>query len=323
MIPLKVWLSEPNPILIANPAAGSGRLRSEWKAVIEPNLKKILGPFTVHFTSGPGQAQTLARKAFASGAKLVVAMGGDGTLNEVLNGYFRKSRPINPQAEIGILPFGSGGDFIRSTPIEKDYLLAARRLVQGKAHALDVGLINFDNPQIAPRYFLNIANIGLVANIMNRVNRMNRKLPALGRYVAGSLQGFFDYTGARAKITLAPEKGHKLISYTVNLTNLTIANGRYFGRGMIPAPEALLNDGVFDIFLLKDFKTPDFLVMLPQLYLKKKNIRAHLFKTCHSHKITIQPVGKNSHFLVEADGETIGAGGVTVSLLPGGVRVRM
>lgn len=316
-------MNEQKLILIANPAAGRGRLHSEWETDIKPDLQKILGPFTTHFTSGPGQAKALACKAFSAGATLVVSMGGDGTLNEVVNGYFRDGRPINPKAEIGILPFGSGGDFIRSTAIEKDYRKAARHLVQGKAHAIDVGLIHFENTKLAPRYFINIANVGLVATIMNRVNSMNRKWPALGRYVAGSLQGFFDFEGAEAKITLAPEKGHKLISYTVNLTNLTIANGRYFGRGMIPAPEALLNDGLFDIFLLKDFKAPDFLTMLPQLYLKTKRIRADLYQTARSHKITIQPIGKNSNLLVEADGETIGSGGVMVSLLPGAVRVRM
>ena len=132
-------MNEQKLILIANPAAGRGRLHSEWETDIKPELQKILGPFTTHFTSGPGQAKALACKAFSAGATLVVSMVGDGTLNEVVNGYFRGGRPINPKAEIGILPFGSGGDFIRSTAIEKDYRKAARRLVQGKAHVGEGG----------------------------------------------------------------------------------------------------------------------------------------------------------------------------------------
>jgi diacylglycerol kinase (ATP) len=309
--------------LIANPASGSCKLRQRWKKEIFPALERILGVFQVAFTAGPGDAELLARHALEDGAHLIIAMGGDGTLNEVVNGYFHHGRPVNSKAEIGILPFGSGGDFIRSTSIPRDYLKAAQFLVSTKATAVDVGVIRFTQVKNKSRYFINIANAGLVASIMYRVNKLPRKVPALGRYVAGSMQGFFDYSNIDARISLHDEVSGKKIEKTIALTNVTIANGRCFGRGMKPAPQAQIDDGLFDIFALRDFKTVDFLTLFPQLYLEKKRLAPALYNTYQTRKITIEPVRKNQSLIIEADGENLGSGAVECEVLGRAVRVKV
>ncbi|OVE82041.1 hypothetical protein BVY03_01975 [bacterium K02(2017)] len=297
-------------LLIANPNAGNKCLKRKWESDIHPFLKSKLKKFDVAFTKKAGDATTIAREANQNDYNIVVAMGGDGTINEVANGFLENSKPINPNCTLGILPFGSGGDFIRTLKIDRDYQKATHALITKKTKKIDVGYIEYKNKTTSPRYFINIAEIGLGANIMQRVNAKNKNLPALLRYLTGTLQGFADYNNIKVRLHLK-DQGH----FEVNLTNLVIANGQYFGRGMRPAPQAKLDDGLFDVIVMKDVNLVNFLINFPQIYASKKHMTSKILDNYQASQIEIEVLNPKDDLLTELDGENHGGGNQKVSLL--------
>lgn len=304
--------------LIANPRAGSGRLARRWAADILPLLKSKLPRFDYAFTSGRGDATRLARKALREGAGTVVAMGGDGTLNEVVNGFFENGAAINPNAALGLIPFGSGGDFTRTTGIPRDYRKAIDALAGAKPHPIDVGRVSFADGGIPPRYFINIASAGVVADIMLKVNPLPRVLPALWRYLYGTVTGFMAHKNVRVRIAF---DGGTAKEFT--LTALVVGNGGYFGRGMRPAPNAELDDGLLDVVVLKDARLMKFLRILPRLYRGDVPESSAIHETRRCRTVTVERLGKNDPLWVETDGENHGSGDATFMILPSALPFRL
>ncbi len=326
-----------NIMIIANPVAGGNNLRKRWKRHLEPFLTKHLLKFDHKFTRAPGHATLLTREAIKAGYRVIVSMGGDGTLNEVVNGFFENGHQINPKTELGILPFGSGGDFIRTLKIERNYEKTIKRIKSKKCKKVDVGRVRFRDKRYNDRYFINIAEIGLGAAIMKHVNAKNRLLPALVRYLTGTFQGILKYKNIPVTLNLFPrtrEPGNprtkSLMSQAskshrsdINLTNLIVANGQYFGRGMRPAPHAKLDDGVFDVVVIKDITLLKFLLHFPQMYTKKKLISSKVLETYQAHKVSLKALNRNPKLKCEVDGETYGQGDMTLQIIPGAIKVRV
>lgn len=313
-------MSTPNSaktkrLLIANPKAGSYRLQKKWKKDIEPFLVKTLVHFDYVFTESKDHATELTRLGIQDGYNEIICMGGDGSINEVVNGFFENGHLINPKAKLGILPFGSGGDFTRSLKLSRNYKKCIDPIIRGHTKNIDVGFIEFENKEFKSRYFLNIMDIGVVANIMRKVNTKNKFVPAMIRYVTGSFQGFMKHHNVEVSLRLYPQG-----KYQVNLTNLLIANGQYFGRGMRPTPHAVLDDGLFDILLAKDLNLARFALNFPQLYTRKKIVSKN-FETFQANKIEVTKLDPTQKLFVEMDGETYGEGNVKVSLLPKAIPV--
>lgn len=304
--------------LIANPSAGSQKLQKKWLHEISPFLKEKLPPFDFEFTREKHHATEIARESIKHGYNMIVAMGGDGTLNEVLNGFFEKGEMINPEAGLGILPFGSGGDFIRSLNFERTYKKAYEHLLSPHFTPIDVVVAKFDTPEIPDRYFINISETGLGASIMKRVNAKNRMIPSLLRYVSGSFQGFKDYKNIPIEITLDDNE-----HLDVNITNLIIANGQYFGRGMRPAPDAVLDDGVLDIVVIKDMSWSKFIICFPELYTKKKRVSKNVFKRYRAKSIRVRCKNDKDILETEVDGELCGSGSVAFSILPKALNIKI
>lgn len=298
-------------ILIANPQAGGQALKKKWVSEIHPVLKAKLPPFEIQFTKHQGHATTLARRALHDGYRLIVSMGGDGTLNEVVNGFFENGKPVNPQAALGVLPFGSGGDFIRTLRFPRDYRKALTHLLGSATKKIDLGRVHFEDRKLSDRYFINIADVGLVAAIMRRVNAKNKGMPSLVRYVTATFQGFVDHKNTRVRLTLG--SGKKM---EVTLTNLTAANGRYFGNGMRPAPHARLDDGLFDVVLLKNMTLLRFALVFPQLYTSKKRVPKKYVASFRTNSIRVEALNGKKNLNTELDGENYGGGNQTITLLP-------
>jgi YegS/Rv2252/BmrU family lipid kinase len=301
--------------LIANPSAGHRKLGRKWKSEIHPFLKDTLRDFDFRFTNGPLNAITLTRQALHAGYETIVAMGGDGTLNEVVNGFFEHGSPINPQASLSLLPFGSGGDFTRTVQIPRQYQSAAESLLNASERRIDVGIVEFANKKFPPRYFLNIADAGVVANVMHFVNATPRVLPSLLRYLWGACFGFLTYSNIPVRVTLDGMR-----RFEVELTNLIVGNGRYFGRGMNPTPFAELDDGLFDILIFKNANLFSFLKRLPGLYGGKVTPESHRHETHRAREILIEPLDPKKKLWIEMDGETYGEGAVTFRVLPRAIK---
>ncbi|MFH1356916.1 MAG: diacylglycerol kinase family protein [bacterium] len=308
---------------IINPTAGGKNISAYWNNTLLTPIKKQFPKSDFAFTQKVGHASLLTAKALKEGYKRIICVGGDGTLNEVINGFFKNNKPINPRAALGIIPSGSGGDFVRSLGIKHDIIKALRVIKKDRTKKIDVGHVSFKNKNIKPRLFINIAEAGLGAIVMTHVNNKNRKLPALYRYLSGTLQGFANYKNIPVTITLSHRPIDPSTPRTIetNLTNLVIANGQYFGRGMRPAPKAKLDDGLFDVIVIKDLNWLKFLSHFPEIYKQRKKIASQFFQTFQTAKITIKPLSKSDTVLSELDGENYGKGEMSFEILPKALKI--
>jgi len=234
------------PLVIVNPKSASGSTRENWAATAS-ELRTHFGPYSAAFTKGPGDASAIAERAAREGRRFIIACGGDGTVNEVANGIIRSGA----EAELGILPSGTGGDFRRSINIPNDPREAARALRNGSPKRIDVGRVTFsDNTGVVvSRYFLNVASVGLAASIIDRVKGSKvfdwlptKHLRGQANFAASTLREIADLEPfiLRVRVDDGDESN-------VQSVNFCVANARYFGGGMMIAPDAKLTDGLLDV----------------------------------------------------------------------------
>lgn len=294
-------------LFVVNPTAAQGALHKAWESLAK-GLKGTIRKFEFAFTRERGDATRIVRQGLSDGFEMLVAVGGDGTLNECVNGFFKDKQAVNPRAVLGILPFGRGSDFARGLGFERLPEHSIKRLGGSSIRMMDVGCVHFGAHDT--RYFLNIANIGLVPHVVNFSHSAPKFLGASGTYVYGAIRAMMTYQPGM--VTLEDESGKKI---TRKLLNLVIANGTYFGAGMKIAPMAQLDDGFFDVLLAGPMPLYRYLRHFPELYsghhLKLPNISCFKAK-----KIKISSVHLKHSFLVELDGDTVGKTPVTFEILP-------
>ena len=309
-------------IVIVNPASASGSTGDAWPQVAS-DLRSQFGSFEVRFTKRRGDAGALAAEAARKGAKLIVACGGDGTVSEVANGILSSGKDV----ELGIVPSGTGGDFRRSLEIPSQSRGAARVLREGRTVRIDVGRVSYfdHNGNEAMRYFLGVASCGMSTKVIERVKRGGPDwLPANtpkwigGRISFGAslLQTAMRTTPTRLIVQLDDDHERHLL-----VSNLCIANARYFGGGMKIAPDAKLTDGKFDIVGIGDLSALKIFTSAPRVY-----SGAHLSMPEVSHalarKITVRAADRDAEIALEIDGELPGRLPATFQIVPEALRVR-
>jgi diacylglycerol kinase (ATP) len=250
------------PFFIINPTSGVGKAKELWKKLI-PRIQSELGSFESVFTQSATDATRQARLALKNGFRWIIAVGGDGTLHEVLNGFFEKEKMLYPDARLGILPVGSGDDFKRSIGWGSDPFEAIEKLKKGKTIAIDVGKVSYLNHagKRESRFFLNIADFGLGGKVMQEVNASSKILGAKLTYLFHGITSLITFRPASALLETSEKNYH-----FQNLVIGIVANGRYFGSGLGVAPEASLEDGLFDVIIVEKLEVLDLVKLLPQLY---------------------------------------------------------
>lgn len=303
-------------VVIVNPAAGNGRAGRDWPEVSR-RLTAAGCPHTAVFTSRPGEATGLCRALLLSGRRYIVAAGGDGTINEVLNGFFHPSGDdllINPEAQLGALPLGTGSDFCRSIGMyHRDQALHA--LATGTCRSVDLGRIDFEaqNNQSTHRYFINVADLGLGAEAAYRINRASKRFGAFLSYLNGAVRAIVAHHPQVVSLQFDTETP---IEEPIGL--LVVANSRFFGGGMPIIPHARCDDGHFDVLWLQGTSRGRLLVdLLPKLYRG-----AHLsHPAVHVRRATSLRITSPGRLLLETDGEQIGSAPATFRILPGVLRI--
>jgi diacylglycerol kinase (ATP) len=239
--------------VIVNPESNQGRTRRRWKDIKEA-IRSFIHEFKYDFTEKPFQAAEIAREAIKDGSELIIGVGGDGTMNEIANGFFEGRILINPETVLGILPSGTGCDLTRSLNIPRGLRGALRIITQMSPSRIDVGRVTFRDHagNDSARFFLNVADFGVGAEVVKKVNqrRMERKASS---YVRCLISTMVRYRSKRIRIRVdgrdLPED-----DYLVG----AVANGRIFGKGMKIAPAAELDDGLFDFVLVKGMRFLEF-----------------------------------------------------------------
>jgi YegS/Rv2252/BmrU family lipid kinase len=310
-------------VVIVNPKSANGTLGKRWPEV-QKTLRREYGSFEHVLTESAGDGTRLAREALQQGADTVIAMGGDGTIHEVVNGFFdADARPIRPRASLGILPFGTGGDFRRSARIPKDLGEAARILKNGTARAIDVGRIEFrrggTRNERASRYFVNIASFGVSGVVDEIANNSSKLLGGKMTFFLASARAGFRYKNKKVRLVFDSDERDAL---ETRINCVAVANGRYFGGGMFVAPNADLHDGEFDVVTIGDLTTFEYMTSGLRIY-KGTHLALPKVSVRRAARVEALPVDPDDDVLLDIDGENPGALPATFTLLPRALPVVM
>lgn len=294
---------------IGNPAAGGGRAfraREELASVAA-----ALGARDLRWSDGPGDVETQVRRAVEEGAGEIVLAGGDGSINEAVNGVFRaRSAHANTGAApvtISLYPVGTGSDFARSFPDDSSDPVAC-----------DVGRVRA--PGSTERYFLNVASFGVSADIAARVSAAPKWLGGRASFWLGSLEGLARYSAPTVRLSLVTEAGSEEMELPV--TMVAIANAQYFGGGMHIAPHAQLDDALLDVILVRRVGLGTFLRESRRLY-AGTHIDLPFIDEARVSRLVASPAETTRRNVrVDTDGETAGILPATFDILPRALRVR-
>ena len=298
-------------ILICNPRAGGGGAKRALPEVREQLDRRGL-EHELRCSEGPGHAVELARRAVDEGHRLIVAVGGDGTVHEVANGMIEADRARNERAVLGVVAAGTGCDFIRTFGIPHTAAHAVVHLDGPESFPIDVGKITCESsegPRV--RYFVNIAEAGLGADVARRAARLPRWL--------GPTVYLFAFW-----LTLARHRPAEVVvdlvdrSYDGPMSNLVVANGQFYAAGMKIAPKAAPTDGLLDVQIQHPSK-PEAIALLPKVY-RGEHVPHPDIMEAKRVKVTIaarppQPI--------EADGELIGHTPATFELLRNALHLKV
>lgn len=302
--------------IIVNPEAAGGRSQQRWSRLSD-RIFQHLGLFEYEFTNARGSATLLAAQAVSRGYDRIIAVGGDGTVNEVLNGLFDvDGRCVNPDIVLGCLPAGSGTDFWKSLGVSENFTESLMRIASGAPRWCDVGRVELHSHTGHPliRYFCNMADVGLGGMVVDRAKRLPRFTHGTLGYIIATLTSLARWKAEMMDVLL---DGKPAPSEPLLIT--LIANGAYCGGGMCVAPAARCDDGLFHVVRIKPFGLAHLARLLPQVYTGRLRDDA-IITTTTARDVTIT----TPHPLtVTLDGEVPGLTTARFTMIPKAVRVVM
>lgn len=304
-------------LVIVNPNAAAGRAGRTFDAVRKV-MEHRLGPMEVAFTSGPGHAIDLSRRGAQIGQAPIVAVGGDGTLHEVVNGVLDSGQAV----AVAYVGLGTGGDFRRSLGLDHRLDKYVEAIARGHELRVDVGRIRYGSMDGArqTRWFLNIVSAGLGGLVDRRIPHTTRALGSGAAYFLASL-------GAMAACRRGRLRCHGSLrgepfERTLTAYMIAVCNGRYFGSGMHVAPTAALDDGCFDVVSMDAPNKLAFATFSRRIYggrhLKDPGV-THF--ACDRIMLDLENAEIRDVFLLDVDGEPLGYLPLEIDLVPQALRI--
>lgn len=290
--------------LIVNPAAGAGKTARKWPHIMA-RLQSIDLRFDYDITEAPGHARELAKDAVTKGYELVVSVGGDSTVNEVVNGLYDTGSIADVM--FGMIGTGTGSDYIRTIGIPRAHLDACQCLRNPRKVSVDVGLIEYlSGNKTVRRLFVNFAGMGFDAEIVRTTTLKYKRLNATASYLAGLLSALLFYKNKAVTLLIDGEASEEKVC------TVLLSNGKYGGGGMFAAPEADISDGLLDVLIIGDLSKPDLLWSLPRVYRG-----THLTHP----KVTLKKareieIRSDDSVVLQADGELLGGLPACFHVLP-------
>ena len=289
--------------LIVNPVSGAESGPS-YLAVINDRLREHVGTMDIVMTIAEGDAARAAADAVRDGYDHLFVAGGDGTLNEAVNGV--GATPGGFQAvTFAIIPLGTGNDFATALGIPSDVEAAVAAIVAGRAVAVDVGRLN-------ERYFINVSAGGFIAEVSDAVDPKLKTLAGKLAYLIGGAQVLFSHEPVAARVRTSSGR-----DIEATLTIFAVCNSRLIGGGRLIAPDASIEDGLFDVCLIEDMPTIEFLALLRRVASGEHvgDDRVAYFRTADLELTFARPTKVNT------DGEVLEATSCSYQLLPGALRM--
>ncbi len=296
--------------VIVNPVAGAGRTARVWPQIM--GLFKGNGlRFEHDLTEAPGHAVVLAKAAAERGYELVVSVGGDGTVNEVVNGLYESGNIKG--ARLGIISTGTGGDYVRTVGVPRSYEEACRCFIEPKTLTVDLGVVEYaNNGKTIERLFVNFAGLGFDAEIVQRTTHQFKALGGLLSYLMGALATLVFYRNRKVSLIIDGEEVEK------DVCTVIMNNGRYGGGGMFTAPDADLADGLLDVLIIDDIGKVDLLWSLPRIY-KGTHLTHPKVTMRRAREIEIRCRDGRMH--LQADGELLGKLPARFRVLPSSLNI--
>lgn len=289
--------------LICNAHAGRGGVGKRLPEVRSKLDERGL-EYEVRYTEGPGHAIRLARESLDAGGRFLAAMGGDGTIHEVVNGMLSDDRPVSPDAVLGIVACGTGSDFIRTFGLPNMPAHAVAHLDGPESFPIDIGKITYtQDGRSLIRYFPNIAEAGLGAETLARAVRLPRLFGPMVYFFAFWI-ALARHRAAHVTVDLVDRK------YEGSMNNLVVANGQFFGGGMKIAPKAAPTDGLLDI-QIEHTRRREAIALMPRIY-KGEHVPHPEIEEAKRVRVSIEA---DRPLRIEADGEVLGYTPATFEVL--------
>jgi YegS/Rv2252/BmrU family lipid kinase len=299
-------------MVIVNPNAGSGKGKKDWG-----HISALLGKYGISYknvlTECPKHAIQLTHDSILQGYRNFIVVGGDGTLNEVVNGVF--SQDICPSIEIvlAMIAVGTGNDWGKMYSIPHSYEESIKVIRKKKVRSQDVGIVEYANgEQPEKRHFLNIAGMGFDALVVQRTNKQ-KEVGKNGKalYLINLLRSLMIYKPTHIELNIDGQKISR------DFFTISVGIGRYSGGGMLQTPNAIPDDGLFDITVIKKIGKGDIILSLKKLY-DGNILKHHKIEGYKAREIRIEA---NPKIYVEADGETLGNSPNCFRILPRSIGV--
>jgi YegS/Rv2252/BmrU family lipid kinase len=284
-------------MFIINPVAGNGKGSIIARQIHQFMDDKAIS-YDIRFTRYKGDGEILAREAVARGCSTIVPVGGDGTIYEVVNGMDLG------KTTLGIVPSGTGNDLAKTLGIPENPLKALKIIHEGHKASIDCGQAN-------GRYFLNVASVGLDAEIVKETENIKKYIKGPSAYVAGVLKTLLYFRDKEVVIEIDG------IEMKRQVMLVAIANGKYYGGGMKIAPQAKIEDGYFDICIINRISKGKLLRLLPTIF-SGEHVRVEEVEMLRGKTVRIDGLEK---LILNVDGDIIGESPVSMEICPSMIQV--
>ena len=301
-------------VFVVNPRSANGATLRMFERM-RGRFASALGEIEVCLTTAPHHATVLARDAVRAGAKAVVSVGGDGTNNEVIHGFFEEDgTAIGTQTALGVVTSGTGGDFRRSFGWQLDPLADLQRLQRFSTKRIDLGRVSCRDPQGKMKHhlFLNISSLGVSGEVADRVNNSSKALGAKISFLLGTVQTMLGYQPKRVRIRFDQGAWQERL-----ITLVAVANGQFFGGGMQIAPGAHVDDGFFDVVVVEGGGLGFFARHGMKLY-SGKHIGMPEVHVQRCQSVEVEPL-EGQNVVVDLDGESPGTAPAEYQIIPGAI----
>lgn len=296
-----------NTKFIINVRSGKGIQKEEIEE-LKSYFTKSLGCQNYDFVIPVNRQETISvtKKLLQENAEQIVAIGGDGTINSVANGFFENGQLIHPKSFLSVAKAGTGSDYFKSIVLGKKNCDWKDLIQEHEVKFVDVGYINFPSEsKYENQYFINMASVGIVPDVVYRKNRCPGWLPSIFKYTLPALASILFYKPQDVKLSLDGKK-----DWNIKLLSLSLSKGKYAGAGMKFGPEAVMDDGFFDITVILSmpfFKIPS---KLSTLYTGTVADNVHIFK----YKCSQIKIQSETPLPLEFDGELYGTTDVEIQI---------
>lgn len=306
-------MSDEKILFVVNPIAAGGKTEGEWPE-IEKELRSLGLDFDHHVTEAPGQATDIARRGVAQGYEMVVAVGGDGTVNEVVNGLMEPGG-TQARATLGVVITGRGSDFARTIGVPSDWGEACARLTGQRTMTVDLGLVEFESGgERRTRYFVNVGGGGFDGEVAHRANRAPNFMGGTIPYLSSLVTTLFAYRNKAVELTLDDQEPISMVANSV-----VVANCQYFGGGMRVAPDADPNDGLFDVIVIGDIDKMEFLMTVPKVY-DGSHITHPQVDTYRAKRVEVR---SEEPLLLQVEGEVCGHTPLKFEIIPAALEIKV